>query len=40
MRKKLNKVKESFDKRMLQKTNKQMIWYIVVSFNIKIKFRI
>lgn len=32
MRKKLNNVKERFDKRMLQKTNKQMIWYIIVSY--------
>lgn len=32
MHKKLNKVKESFDKWMLQKTNKQMILYIIVSY--------
>lgn len=32
MRKKLNKVKESFNKRMLQKTSKQILWYIIVSY--------
>jgi hypothetical protein len=32
MLEKLKKVKKSFDKRMLQKTNKQILWYIIVSY--------
>lgn len=31
MREELKKIKESLDKRMLQKTKKQMIWYLIVS---------
>lgn len=32
MREKLKKLKESLDKWMLQKTKKQMIWYIIISY--------